>query len=141
MQLGRSTATGSWCGLRAGGTKSNSQILHAMETVTFGLQAVCTRWGCDPMARGSYSSLCVGSAGGEDYDAVADCLGGRLFFAGEATTKKYPATMHGAFFTGLREVRLLHSRVALLLRRAARGVHETSQCSSFAAFDMGIFGF
>ena len=65
------------------------------------------------MARGSYSSLCVGSAGGEDYDAVADCLGGRLFFAGEATTKKYPATMHGAFFTGLREVRLLHGRAAV----------------------------
>ena len=64
------------------------------------------------MARGSYSSLCVGSAGGEDYDAVADCLGGRLFFAGEATTKKYPATMHGAFFTGLREVRALHGCVA-----------------------------
>jgi len=67
-------------------------------------QAVCTRWGSDPMAYGSYSSLCVGSAGGEDYDAVADSVGGRLFFAGEATTKKYPATMHGAFFTGLREV-------------------------------------
>lgn len=68
------------------------------------MQAVCTRWGSDPMARGSYSSLCVGSAGGEDYDAVADSVGGRLFFAGEATTKKYPATMHGAFSTGVREV-------------------------------------
>lgn len=56
------------------------------------------------MARGSYSSLCVGSLGGEDYDAVADSVGGRLFFAGEATTKKHPATMHGAFFSGLREV-------------------------------------
>ena len=56
------------------------------------------------MAYGSYSSLTVGSAGGDDYDAIAEQVGGRLFFAGEATTRKYPATMHGAFFTGLREV-------------------------------------
>jgi Flavin containing amine oxidoreductase len=28
---------------------------------------------------------------------------GRLFFAGEATTRCYPATMHGAFLTDLRE--------------------------------------
>ena len=57
------------------------------------------------MAYGSYSSLTVGSGGGDDYDAIAEQVGGRLFFAGEATTRKYPATMHGAFSTGLREVR------------------------------------
>ena len=56
------------------------------------------------MAYGSYSSLCLGSLGGEDYDMMAESLMGRVFFAGEATTKKYPATMHGAFHTGLREV-------------------------------------
>lgn len=65
------------------------------------------------MAFGSYSSLCVGGGGGDDYDAVAEPVGGRLFFAGEATTKKYPATMHGAFFTGLREVRGCFSRKCL----------------------------
>ena len=72
------------------------------------LQAVCTRWGKDPMACGSYSSVGVGSLGGEDYDIMAESIGDRLFFAGEHTTRKYPATMHGAFFTGLREVGLVH---------------------------------
>lgn len=67
-------------------------------------QACCTRWGSDPMAFGSYSSLGVGSLGGEDYDTLAESLAGRVFFAGEATTRKYPATMHGAFHSGLREV-------------------------------------
>ncbi len=60
------------------------------------------------MAYGSYSSLTVGSGGGDDYDVMAESVGGRLFFAGEATTRKYPATMHGAFFTGLREVLRRH---------------------------------
>ena len=64
------------------------------------------------MAYGSYSSLTVGSAGGDDYDAIAERVGSRLFFAGEATTRKYPATMHGAFFTGLREVQSLQHSAA-----------------------------
>ena len=59
------------------------------------------------MACGSYSSVGVGSLGGEDYDIMAESVGDRLFFAGEHTTRKYPATMHGAFFTGLREVGLV----------------------------------
>lgn len=68
------------------------------------MQVVCTRWGSDPMAYGSYSSIAVGALGGEEYDALAENLGGRVFFAGEHTTKKHPATMHGAFLSGHREV-------------------------------------
>lgn len=56
------------------------------------------------MALGSYSSMAVGALGGEDYDLLAEHVGGRVFFAGEATTKKYPATMHGAYLSGFREV-------------------------------------
>jgi len=52
------------------------------------------------MARGSYSSVAVGSSGPEDYDALAEPVAGRLFWAGEATTKRYPATMHGAYLSG-----------------------------------------
>jgi len=62
---------------------------------------ICTSWGADPLAHGAYSSMPVGSIGGEDYDIVGESVGGRLFFAGEATTRKFPATMHGAFYTGL----------------------------------------
>lgn len=67
------------------------------------IQTVCTRWGGDPFSLGSYSNVAVG-ASGDDYDILAESVGdGRLFFAGEATTRRYPATMHGAFLTGLRE--------------------------------------
>ncbi len=67
-------------------------------------QAVVTRWGADPMSYGSYSSVKVGSLGAEDYRVVAEHVGGVVYFAGEATTDKYPATMHGAYLSGVREV-------------------------------------
>lgn len=76
---------------------------------TVQLQAVVTRWGADRMSYGSYSSVKVGSLGAEDYRTMAENVGGVVFFAGEATTDKYPATMHGAFLSGLREVRTLNS--------------------------------
>ncbi|XP_030498394.2 lysine-specific histone demethylase 1 homolog 1 [Cannabis sativa] len=67
------------------------------------IQAVCTRWGKDNFTYGSYSYVAVGSSG-DDYDILAESVGdGRVFFAGEATNKQYPATMHGAFLSGMRE--------------------------------------
>ena len=65
------------------------------------LHIVCTRWGADPFSYGAYSSLPVGTKGGEDYDILAESVCDRLFFAGEATARRYPATMHGAFYSGL----------------------------------------
>ena len=56
------------------------------------------------MARGSYSSVGVGALGAEDYTIIGESVGGRLFFAGEATNPRYPATMHGAFESGQRQV-------------------------------------
>lgn len=49
--------------------------------------------------------MAVGALGGDDYDILGESLGGRVFFAGESTNRKYPATMHGAFYSGTREVR------------------------------------
>ncbi|XP_022769326.1 lysine-specific histone demethylase 1 homolog 1 isoform X2 [Durio zibethinus] len=67
------------------------------------VQAVCTRWGKDCFTYGSYSYVAIGSSG-DDYDILAESVGdGRVFFAGEATNKQYPATMHGAFLSGMRE--------------------------------------
>ena len=83
------------------------------------------------MAYGSYSSVAVGSLGGEDYDIMAESLGSRIFFAGEATTRKYPATMHGAFMSGLREA---GNVTACLAQRAA----ESQQKSIKAEVTSGL---
>ncbi|KAL8052070.1 hypothetical protein ABFX02_06G189500 [Erythranthe guttata] len=87
------------------------------------IQTVCTRWGSDPLSCGSYSNVAVG-ASGDDYDILAECVGdGRLFFAGEATNRRYPATMHGALLSGFREAANMahHARV-----RASRSNVEKS---------------
>lgn len=62
-----------------------------------------TRWLSNPFAYGSYSILPPGVQG-EAYDALAKPVG-RLLFAGEATNRDHPATVHGAFLSGLREAR------------------------------------
>lgn len=61
-----------------------------------------TRWAADPYARGSYSFIAVGSSP-EDQRALAEPVGQRLGFAGEATHEEFSATVHGAYLSGLRE--------------------------------------
>ncbi|KAL3503265.1 hypothetical protein ACH5RR_037714 [Cinchona calisaya] len=76
------------------------------------IQSICTRWGSDPFSYGSYSHVRVQSSG-SDYDILAENVGGRLYFAGEATIRQHPATMHGAYLSGLREAsRILFSTKA-----------------------------
>ncbi|KAL3818780.1 hypothetical protein ACJIZ3_004685 [Penstemon smallii] len=66
------------------------------------IQSICTKWGTDPFSYGSYSHIRVQSSG-SDYDVLAESVEDRLFFGGEATSRQYPATMHGAYLSGLRE--------------------------------------
>lgn len=63
--------------------------------------AIVTRWAADPYARGSYSFNALGSTPTQR-DVLAQPVGGRLFFAGEATSRPYFGTAHGAYLSGLR---------------------------------------
>ena len=62
---------------------------------------IITRWREDPYALGSYSYLAKG-AFPEDRDHLAAPVDDRVFFAGEATDDRYPATVHGAILSGRR---------------------------------------
>ncbi|KAE8706532.1 Lysine-specific histone demethylase 1-like protein 2 [Hibiscus syriacus] len=93
------------------------------------IQTICTRWGNDPLSYGSYSHVRVQSSG-RDYDILAESVGNRLFFAGEATTRQYPATMHGAYLSGLREasriLRATRGRQSYFRRSVQRNVGPSS---------------
>lgn len=68
--------------------------------VTQPLEAIVTRWESDRFARGSYSNAGVNMTA-DDYNLMAKPLG-NLYFAGEHTTVTHPATVHGAYLSGLR---------------------------------------
>ena len=63
-----------------------------------------TRWGADPLARGSYSFQPVG-AHPDLRKRLGSPVGGTLLFAGEATQHDYFGTAHGAYISGLRAAR------------------------------------
>lgn len=65
------------------------------------VESIVTRWQVDRYSRGSYSYLGL-EATGADYDLLARPIGETLFFAGEATSRSHPATVHGAYISGLR---------------------------------------
>ncbi|PYH89380.1 lysine-specific histone demethylase Aof2 [Aspergillus ellipticus CBS 707.79] len=64
------------------------------------LETIITRWGTDKFTRGSYSYVATQALPG-DYDLMAKPIG-NLHFAGEATCGTHPATVHGAYLSGLR---------------------------------------
>lgn len=97
---------------------SNEQIVDsAMNTLTtiFGAdipQAIdyqVTRWATDSFAGGSYSYNAVGSTP-EMRNALARPLNGHVFFAGEATSREFFGTAHGAYLSGLRAAKDVLSR-------------------------------
>ncbi|GBG27315.1 Lysine-specific histone demethylase 1A [Hondaea fermentalgiana] len=63
---------------------------------------IVTRWRSDPLARGSYSFIKRGATPDRIADLAAPLPGGKVFFAGEATSSKHIATAHGAYLSGLR---------------------------------------
>jgi polyamine oxidase len=79
-----------------GGSRSKSSTGLPQPTAL-----VRTRWAADPWTRGSYSYVAVG-ASTTDRERLGAPVGEQLFFAGEATSVDYPATVHGALMSGVR---------------------------------------
>jgi monoamine oxidase len=63
--------------------------------------SLVTRWNSDPFSMGSYSFVPVGSRQGFRRQLGMQ-VDNKVFFAGEATSQFFPATVHGAFLTGVR---------------------------------------
>ena len=80
-------------------TQELSKIFRSQK-VPEPLEIIVTRWGKDRFALGSYSYVGATSQPG-DYERLAAPVG-TLHFAGEATCATHPATVHGAYISGLR---------------------------------------
>ena len=73
------------------------------------IDMVRTSWSTDPYAVGSYSFLAVGATP-QHRAALAEPIGDRLFFAGEATDLDNPSTVHGALASGRRAAAAIEER-------------------------------
>lgn len=104
-------------GFNAGRYSRKLEALSDQETIAAALQVLrtiygkavpdpvatlVTRWTADPFAGGAYSFLAK-HASPKDYETLATSVSDRLFFAGEATSREYAATVHGALLSGWRE--------------------------------------
>lgn len=68
--------------------------------------AQVSRWKADPWARGSYSCVPTGSLPSQRR-ALGEPLDDRVVFAGEHCHPTHPATVHGAYLSGLEAARRL----------------------------------
>jgi monoamine oxidase len=83
-------------------TESAMEALRAMfgSAVPAPVGGQISRWRQDPFALGAYSFQAVGTSG-KDRKALSGAdWEGRLHFAGEATSRDHPSTVHGALMTG-----------------------------------------
>jgi monoamine oxidase len=89
---------------RLDNTSRVQAALEALDTMLDSLPpfvaGISTAWASDPQAFGSYSYLPAGS-GFSTRKHLAAPIADRVFFAGEATSSDYPATVHGAYLSGL----------------------------------------
>jgi len=89
---------------------------------------VFPRWLSDPWSKGGYSYPAIGSPP-EDHDDHARPLGGRVFFAGEATEPVEYGTVHAALWSAEFAAEALH--------RATTGCDATSDARPWAGARRG----
>lgn len=120
--------------------------------VTQPLEAIVTRWESDRFARGSYSNAGVNMQP-EDYQLMARTIG-NLYFAGEHTIVTHPATVHGAYLSGLRAASdvldailgpidiptplILPRETSASLKRKAQEEHKNPTHARLEAYEMEI---
>ncbi|KAG5519152.1 hypothetical protein PMAC_002240 [Pneumocystis sp. 'macacae'] len=80
--------------------------IYPTKMVPYPKETIITRWGKDRFCYGSYSYVGP-EASGKDYDIIAKPVENTLFFAGEATCRTHPATVHGAYLSGLKVAQLV----------------------------------
>jgi len=74
-------------------------------------KTIVTAWHGDPWTKGSYSAALPGQ--GHQRIELARPVDDRVFFAGEATSKEFMSTAHGAYISGIDAVRAVAQTLGL----------------------------
>ena len=111
----RATGQPLLAGFNAASTADEIEVLDDRATTALAIEALramfgsaapdplgsqISRWRQDPFARGAYSFYPVGTSQKDRTALFGADWDGRLHFAGEATSRDHPATVHGALITG-----------------------------------------
>jgi monoamine oxidase len=75
------------------------QTIFGEDKVPEPTKSIVTRWEADEFSRGSFSFLAVGCTK-QCREDLRESVGGKLFFAGEATESHVPSTTQGALISG-----------------------------------------
>jgi monoamine oxidase len=99
-----------------------------------------TNWSQDPFAQGSYSFFAKGSRR-RDIRELAQPVGNRLFFAGEATHPDYNSTVHAAFDSGQIAADAVQQTNARRIAVVGAGISGLSAAKTLSAegFEVTVF--
>ncbi|MEQ8308465.1 MAG: NAD(P)/FAD-dependent oxidoreductase [Hoeflea sp.] len=122
LSLSRATGRSALIGFNAGSAAEEVETLDDRQTAARAMEVLrsvfgssvpepqsvqISRWHSDPFARGSYSFTAVGSDRASRRSLAGSDWNGRLVFAGEACHEDHPATVHGAYMSGLEAAELI----------------------------------
>lgn len=99
-------------------------------TIPDPVKIIRTSWAHDPLSFGAYSFIPItGSV--SDMDELAKPIDDKLFFAGEATSKRYYGTVHAAYisgYTAAQEILELSNNVDSIRDKLDHGIHKDDIC-------------
>ncbi len=106
-------------------------------TIPDPVKIIRTSWAHDPLSFGTYSFIPVTGAT-SDIDELAKPINNKLFFAGEATSKHYYGTVHGAYISGYRaaqEILELNNNTDTFREQLDHGIHKDDICKNKQVLD------
>lgn len=101
------------------------------------VKIIRTSWATEPLSFGSYSFIPV-TGTTNDIDELAKPIDDKLFFAGEATSKRYYGTVHGAYISGYdaaQEILELNNNMDTIREQLDHGIHKDDICPEAQELD------
>jgi len=106
-------------------------------TIPVPIKIIHTSWANDPLSFGTYSFIPM-TGSSSDMDELAKPIYDKLFFAGEATSKRYYGTVHGAYisgYTAAQEILNMTNNMDTIREQLDHGIHKDDICKKDQMLD------